>query len=98
MYIYSQCHYPFFAHTLTCHILYIGQSETKRLDRLLEGLKGKPVLMVSDIAGSVAHGVMIEFVTERNRVRLRVNPEAAKAAGLTLSSKLLRASEVVSSP
>jgi len=26
MYIYSQCHYPFFAHTLTCHTLYIAYS------------------------------------------------------------------------
>ena len=90
--------YRTLAEIKTCHILYIGQSEARRLDRALEGLKGKPVLTVSDIAGSVLRGVMIEFVTERNRVRLRINPEAAKGSGLTLSSKLLRASEVVSSP
>jgi len=30
-----------------------------------------------------------------NKVRLRVNVEAAKAAGLTLSSKLLRFAQIV---
>jgi hypothetical protein len=38
---------------------------------------------------------MIRFITERNRIRLRINLEAARAAGLTLSSKLLRAAEIV---
>ena len=36
------------------------------------------------------HGGMVGFVTEDNRVRLRINLEAARAAGLTISSKLLR--------
>jgi hypothetical protein len=35
-------------------------------------------------------------VNERSRIRLRIHLDAAKAAGLTISSKLLRAAEVVS--
>ena len=38
---------------------------------------------------------MIGFVTDRNRIRLRINLEAAKAANLTLSSKLLRPAQIV---
>jgi hypothetical protein len=34
-------------------------------------------------------------VMEQNKVRFRINLEAAKAAGLTLSSKLLRPAGVV---
>jgi hypothetical protein len=38
---------------------------------------------------------MIRFVSENNKVRLRINIEAAKAVELTISSKLLRPAEVV---
>jgi hypothetical protein len=79
-----------------CHILYISQSEASELDHVLEFLKGKPVLTVSDIEGSAPRGVMIRFVTEKNKIRLRINLETARAANLTLSSKVLRAAEIVS--
>jgi hypothetical protein len=39
---------------------------------------------------------MIRLVTERGRVRLRVDVEAARAAGLTINSNLLRSAEIVS--
>jgi hypothetical protein len=40
---------------------------------------------------------MIRFVTEQNKIRLRINLEAAQAANLTISSKLLRPAEIVTS-
>jgi hypothetical protein len=76
-----------------CHILYIGQSEVDRVENIRDQLKGKPVLTVSDIENSGARGVVIELVTTQNRIRFRINLEAAKQANLTLSSKLLRAGE-----
>jgi len=62
---------------------------------MLAVLNGKPVLAVSDIENAAIRGVMIGFITEHNRIRLRVNLEADKAAALNLSSKLLRAAEIV---
>jgi hypothetical protein len=79
----------------TCHILYIGQSEASHLDPVLAALKEKPVLTFSDIEGSAPRGVMVQFVPERNKIRLRINVEAARAADLTISSKVLRAAEIV---
>jgi hypothetical protein len=79
----------------TCHILYIGQSEASHLDQVLATLKGKPVLTFSDIESSALRGVMVRFVPERNKIRLRINVEAARAADLTISSKVLRAAEIV---
>ena len=38
---------------------------------------------------------MMQFVTDNNRIRLRINVEAARLAGLTISSKLLRPAEIV---
>jgi hypothetical protein len=40
---------------------------------------------------------MIRFVTEKNKIRLRINLEATKASDLTISSKLLRGAEIVAS-
>lgn len=78
-----------------CHILFISRSEFSRLRRVLAGLEGRSILTVSDAEEFTRWGGMIRFVTENNKIRIRINVEAAKRAGLTLSSKLLRAAEVV---
>ena len=80
----------------TCHILYISQSESNRLDHILQKLEKKPILTVSDITGSAPRGVMIRFINEGGKIRFRINAQAAKEAKLSLSSKLLRLSEIVS--
>lgn len=74
-----------------CHILYIGSSEAARLPGILNALKGRDVLTVSDLDHFARAGGMIAFVLMDQHVRLRINAEAARAAGLTLSSKLLSA-------
>lgn len=78
-----------------CHILFISQSERGRLESVLTRLTGRNILTVSDADGFALRGVMIRFITEKGRIRLRINLDAAKAAGLTLSSKLLRPAEIV---
>jgi hypothetical protein len=78
-----------------CQILFISRSETRRLDEILAALRGRSVLTVGDMDDFARRGGMIRFVTENNRVRLRINLEAAQAAHLTLSSKLLRPAEIV---
>lgn len=74
-----------------CHILYISSSEAPNLPRILGALKGRNVLTVSDLGDFVQSGGMIRFVLIDQHVRLNINARAAQAAGLTLSSKLLRA-------
>lgn len=73
-----------------CHVLFISRSESDRLDQIVAGLKYRKILTVSDGGGASGRGVIIRFVTEQNKIRLRINVEAAKAANLTISSKLLR--------
>jgi YfiR/HmsC-like len=74
-----------------CHILYISSSESAQLAQIMSALKGRNVLTVSDLNGFVQSGGMIRFVLLDQHVRLVINPQAAQAAGLKLSSKLLRA-------
>jgi hypothetical protein len=77
----------------TCHILFISQPEIRHADEILKNVKGKPILTVADNDGITAGGVVIRFVVENNKVHFRINQEAARAANLTLSSKLLRVAE-----
>jgi hypothetical protein len=78
-----------------CHILFVSKRDPGRLDVLLDSLKGRSILTVGDFEGFASHGGMIRFVTDRNRIRLRINLDAARAANLTLSSKLLRPAQIV---
>jgi uncharacterized protein DUF4154 len=78
----------------TCHILFVSQSETNRLDQILTTLKDRSILIVGDGDDFVQRGGMIRLATSQNKIRLIVNVEAAKAANLTISSKLLRAAEL----
>jgi hypothetical protein len=78
-----------------CQILFISRSEQTQLDDVLAALIHSNTLTVSDIDGAAQHGTIIRLVTDKDKIRLRINVEAARAAGLTISSKLLRASEIV---
>jgi hypothetical protein len=80
----------------TCHILFISQSEARHLDEIVKGLKEKPILTVVD-AGPSSAGAIIRFTVENNKVHFRINQEAATAANLTLSSKLLRVADATPS-
>jgi hypothetical protein len=79
----------------TCQILFVSRREQGHLQGILDSLKGRSILTVSDAEGFASRGGMIRFVTDRNRIRLRINLEAARAANLTLSSKLLRPAQIV---
>ena len=52
---------------------------------------------MADAEGFAVPGVMIHLVTVENKIRLRINLEVAQAANLRISSKLLRAAEIVTS-
>lgn len=81
----------------TCHVLFISRSEANRLEQILDSLKDRSILIVGDADDFVQRGGMIRLATTQNRVRLIVSVEAAKAADLTLSSRLLRSAELVGS-
>ncbi len=55
----------------------------------MAALKYRKLLIVTDADGGKV-GVIIRFTTEGNRIRFKIDSEAAKAANITISSKLLR--------
>lgn len=78
-----------------CQILFIDQTQAGQLERTIAALNRRSTLTVADTEKSAERGVMMQFVTDNNRIRLRINVEAARVAGLTISSKLLRPAEIV---
>ncbi len=81
---------PGYADLKSCHILFISASESDNLPDILDALKGASVLTVTDeLDHFAASGVIINFVMENKSVRFEINDEAARRAGLKLSSKLL---------
>lgn len=78
-----------------CQILFIGKSRGAKAEQILLALKGRNVLTVGETDEVASHGGVIRFFTERNKLRVRINVEAAKQEQLTISSKLLRLAEVV---
>jgi hypothetical protein len=78
-----------------CHVLFVASSEAERVERILAALRARHVLTVSDLDNFSSVGGMVRFVTDSGKIRLRINVEATKAAGLTLSSKVLRPAQIV---
>jgi len=78
-----------------CQILFIPATELGHLDAILTALRGRSILTVTDVNETAQRGVVIGLITQDSKIRLRIDVEAAKAANLTISSKLLRPAEIV---
>lgn len=78
-----------------CQLLYISLIDPDRIKELLTGLPGHFMLTVSDTYNFARLGGMIRFYTQDNKIKLQINPAAAKIANLTISSKLLRLADIV---
>lgn len=72
-----------------CHILFISAAEQPRLVRLLDSLRGSSTLTVSDIEHFAERGGTIGLSTVEQKIRFEINVEAAREAGLVISSQLL---------
>jgi len=79
----------------SCQVLYISSSERKTAAQILSTLNGSSVLTVGEMTQFAAHGGMIQFSLEDQRVRFDINLDAASRAGLKISSKLLVLAQIV---
>ncbi len=72
-----------------CQILFISASEKSRLPKILKDLRGTNILTVSETDQFIQDGGIINFVIEDDEIHFQINDDAAKKAGLKISSKLL---------
>lgn len=76
------------------HVLFIAESNRKKLDTVFKALKGRAVLTVSDISRFSADGGMIGFVRKDDAIRFEVNTDTVESAGIKLSSNLLKLAQI----
>ena len=79
----------------SCHIVFVGdQAKAARL-LVISALAQAPVFTVSDSEGFARDGGVANFFRADHKVRFEINSEAARRAGLKISSRLLRLARVV---
>ena len=79
-----------------CHIVFVPAAAIGQLPRVLDSLRGLPVLTVADSPGAARQGAALNMSLVQSKVSFEANLDAARAARLNLSSKLLRlATEVI---
>lgn len=77
-----------------CHVLILDSIDRERWGQIRKHLTGAPVLTVADDAEIGRNGAVITLYLENNRIAFDIDMSAARAARLTLSSKLLRLARV----
>lgn len=81
------------------HILFVGRLEKSKLPEILAGLKGRPILTVTDADDALALGSMVNFVVTGDRLRFEVALPAAETSRIKISALMLAAAyKVVKEP
>jgi hypothetical protein len=82
--------------TVDCNAIFIDAGEKDDLPDLLEFLKGKNILTLSDMSQFSSLGGMVELATVDRKVVLYINKKALDKAGLSIQSRLLNLGKMVS--
>ena len=77
-----------------CDILFISNSEKEQLPVVFQSLAESKVLTVSDIDEFAGVGGIIGFIIQEGKVRFEINIDAARRAGIRISSRLLNLATV----
>lgn len=78
-----------------CHVVYFPRQQMEEAVRWLPGLRGKPVLTVSDGDGFLPLGGHVQMFSRGGQLKLRLDADNLKRGELTASSQLLRVAEVI---
>jgi hypothetical protein len=77
------------------HILYFATQDKGTIQKILDRVKLRSILTIGEVDGFTRMGGIINFFTENNRLRFKVNVDAAKRQGLKLSSQILLSAQIV---
>ena len=76
------------------HAVFVGRGASDPA-RLMERLRGRPVLVVTEAASGLEWGGMINLVLVEGRIRFEASQVAAERAGLRLGARLLAVADRV---
>lgn len=79
-----------------CHLLFISNSERKRLEEILEIAAKYPILILSDTEGFAKRGVYINIFIDRGSIRFEINETAIRESKLSrINPRLLGYATIV---
>jgi hypothetical protein len=78
-----------------CHLLFIPKIKNSELNKILNYIKEKPILTISDSEGFAEAGCFINFYEYENKLRFEINQRGMEEAGFTIDYRLLRVSKVL---
>ncbi len=73
-----------------CQILFVGKMPSRDLEAVLRAVDERPILTVSESLAFIRAGGIVRLKIANNKVRFEINLDAARKAGLRISSDLLR--------
>ena len=72
-----------------CNILFLSRDQTRRQTAILQSLRGLGILTVGETPNFLSDGGIIRFHLVEDKIRFDINLEAAEAAHIKISSRLL---------
>jgi hypothetical protein len=78
-----------------CQILFISDSESSHIDKILARTGSLPILTVGEDKAFAQNNGIIDFLHKGDNIRLEINLTTANQAGLKISSRLLSVADVV---
>ncbi|MGE4424205.1 MAG: YfiR family protein [Pseudodesulfovibrio sp.] len=77
-----------------CDVLVLAGASRREAAAILQRVADKPVLTITQDPDGPALGAVINFYMQGGRLKLEVSPEAARRAGLAISSRLLQLARI----
>ncbi len=78
-----------------CQLLLIPTINKSELNKVLNYVKGKPILTISDSEGFAEAGCFINFYEYENKLRFEINQKSMENAGFKIDYRLLKVSKVI---
>ncbi len=71
-----------------CHVLYIANSQTKRLPEVVVKIGKNPTLLVAEKEGAIRKGAAINFVLQGKKLRFEIKKVNATRQNLKINSSI----------
>lgn len=78
-----------------CHLLFIDRTAVPDLDRIMQSVEGKAVLLIADTEGVAQRGVTVNFKIIANKIRFEINPCTTTPRGLWINAELLNLAQLI---
>jgi hypothetical protein len=88
-------HYKEISEIDTCHILFISGSVKDNLKEILDTVRNKNILTISDTKGFAHKGVAFNFIIIKGKIRFEINGDVLGNLKLKVSSQLMKLAIIV---